>query len=89
MHDNFVIVGNHSSVETVMREQFTDEEMHRMEERLFELRQEHRDLDDVINRLLLSPDVEELQLKRFKKRKLLLKDTILKLENALIPDILA
>ena len=79
----------HSSVETVMRQQFTDEEIHRMEERLFELRQEHRDLDDVINRLLLSPDVEELQLKRFKKRKLLLKDTILKLENALIPDILA
>ena len=79
----------HSSVETVMRQQFTDEEMHKMEERLFELRQEHRDLDDVINRLLLSADVEELQLKRFKKRKLLLKDTILKLENALIPDILA
>jgi hypothetical protein len=79
----------HSSVETVMREQFTDEELHKMEERLFELRQEHRDLDDVINRLLLSTDVEELQLKRFKKRKLLLKDTILKLENALIPDILA
>lgn len=72
-----------------MQQQFTDEEIHKMEERLFELRQEHRDLDDVINRLLLSADVEELQLKRFKKRKLLLKDTILKLENALIPDILA
>ena len=72
-----------------MRQQFTDEEIHNMEERLFELRQEHRDLDDVISRLLLSADVEELQLKRFKKRKLLLKDTILKLENALIPDILA
>ena len=72
-----------------MLRQYTDEEKHRMEERLFELRQEHRDLDDVINRLLLSADVEELQLKRFKKRKLLLKDTILKLENALIPDILA
>ena len=60
-----------------------------MEDRLFELRQEHRDLDDVINRLLLSAVVEEMQLKRFKKRKLLLKDAILKLENALIPDILA
>jgi hypothetical protein len=72
-----------------MLRQYTDEEKHRMEERLFELRQEHRDLDDVINRLLSSADVEELQLKRFKKRKLLLKDTILKLENALIPDILA
>ena len=72
-----------------MRQPLTYEEKHRIEERLFELRQEHRDLDDVINRLLLTPDVEELQLKRFKKRKLMLKDTILKLENTLIPDILA
>jgi len=73
----------------MMPPQLTDEETHRLEERLFELRQEHRDLDDVINRLMLSPDIEELQLKRFKKRKLMLKDTIAKLENALIPDILA
>ena len=68
---------------------FTQDEKHAMEERLFELKQEHRDLDDVIDRLLQSPDVDELQLKRFKKRKLMLKDKILKLENALIPDILA
>lgn len=72
-----------------MRQPLTDEERHKLEERLFELKQEHRDLDDVINRILLTPVVEELQLKRFKKRKLMLKDTILKVENALIPDILA
>lgn len=72
-----------------MAQQLTNEEIHRLEERLFELKQEHRDLDDVINRLLLSPAVEELQLKRFKKRKLRLKDTITQLENVLIPDILA
>ena len=72
-----------------MRQQLTEEEKHKLEERLFELKQEHRDLDDVISRLLLTPDVEELQLKRFKKRKLLLKDTIKKLEDSLIPDILA
>jgi len=72
-----------------MRQQLTEEEKHKLEERLFELKQEHRDLDDVISRLLLTPDVEELQLKRFKKRKLLLKDTIKKLEDTLIPDILA
>ena len=53
-----------------MPQQLTQEERHRLEERLYELKQEHRDLDDVINRLLLTPDVEELQLKRFKKRKL-------------------
>jgi len=72
-----------------MSSQLNNEEKHKLEERLFELKQEHRDLDDVINRLLLTPDVEELQLKRFKKRKLKLKDTILLLENILIQDILA
>ena len=72
-----------------MSSQLTNEEKHKLEERLFELKQEHRDLDDVINRLLLTPDVEELQLKRFKKRKLKLKDAISQLENILIPDILA
>ena len=72
-----------------MRQQLTEEERHKLEERLFELKQEHRDLDDVISRLLLTPDIEELQLKRFKKRKLSLKDTITRVEDALIPDILA
>jgi hypothetical protein len=72
-----------------MPQQLTDEEVQRLEERLFELRQEHRDLDDVINRLLLSSHVEEMQLKRFKKRKLKLKDMISMLENVLIPDLLA
>lgn len=72
-----------------MSKQLNETDKRRLEQRLFELKQEHRDLDDVINRLILSPDVEELQLKRFKKRKLKLKDTIIKLENELIPDILA
>lgn len=72
-----------------MRQQLTDEEKQIIEERLFVLKQEHRDLDDVIGRMLLSPEIEELQLKRFKKRKLMLKDLISKLENILIPDILA
>jgi hypothetical protein len=72
-----------------MSTQFTEEEKIKLTEQLFELKQEHRDLDDVIQRLLLTPDVEELQLKRFKKRKLKLKDTITKIENVLLPDILA
>ena len=72
-----------------MRQQLTEEEKQRLEQRLFELKQEHRDLDDVINRLLLTPDVEELQLKRFKKRKLSIKDNIARLEDTLIPDIIA
>ncbi len=72
-----------------MRQPLNPQERQKLEQRLFELKQEHRDLDDVIKRLLLGPDVEELQLKRFKKRKLLLKDNIAKLEDMLIPDILA
>jgi len=72
-----------------MRQPLNSQERQKLEQRLFELKQEHRDLDDVIKRLLLTPDVEELQLKRFKKRKLLLKDNIAKLEDILIPDILA
>ncbi len=72
-----------------MPQELTDEEIVMLEERLYELKQEHRDLDDVIGRLLQSPMTEELQLKRFKKRKLKLKDSISQLENVLIPDILA
>ncbi len=72
-----------------MSKQLNTEERHKLEQRLYELKQEHRDLDDVISRLSQAPDVEELQLKRFKKRKLMLKDTIRLLEDSLIPDIIA
>jgi hypothetical protein len=56
-------------------------------QRLRELRIEHRDLDDVICRLSLDIYVDELQLRRLNKRKLLLKDQILRLESELIPDL--
>ncbi len=55
--------------------------------RLAELRVEHRDLDDVIARLLEGPYVDQLQVRRLKKRKLLLKDVIAHLESELIPDL--
>ena len=55
--------------------------------RLRELRIEHRDLDDVICRLSLDIYVDELQLRRLKKRKLMLKDQIMRLESELIPDL--
>jgi len=54
---------------------------------LVELRIEHRDLDSAIARLAADGSSDELQLKRMKKRKLLLKDTIAKLESKLIPDL--
>lgn len=53
------------------------------------LRIEHRDLDDVIDRLVEKPPFDRLQLQRLKKRKLGLKDQILRLESQLIPDIIA
>lgn len=56
-------------------------------QRLRDLRIEHRDLDDVIHRLQLDLYVNEVQLRRLKKRKLLLKDQIARLESELIPDL--
>lgn len=56
-------------------------------ERLRDLRIEHRDLDDIINRLQLDLYINEVQLRRLKKRKLLLKDQIARLESELIPDL--
>ena len=56
-------------------------------ERLRSLRIEHRDLDDVISRLSMDFNVDEVQMKRRKKRKLMLKDQITRLESQLIPDL--
>lgn len=55
--------------------------------RLAELRTEHRDLDDAIHRLVEDPTADQLRLRRLKKRKLLLKDVISRLESRLIPDL--
>ncbi len=54
---------------------------------LHELQVEHRDLDLVITHLIDSPPPDELLVRRLKKRKLLLKDRILQLEQMLVPDI--
>lgn len=65
----------------------TNEERETIQMRLSELRLEHRDLDSAIERLIEGPYVDQLQLTRLKKRKLLLKDTIARLESQLIPDL--
>jgi len=56
-------------------------------ERLKELRVEHQDLDQVISKLANDPDVDQIMLRRLKKRKLMLKDMITQLESAQIPDL--
>lgn len=53
---------------------------------LLELRLEHRDLDDVIARLVATPVAEEMQIRRLKKRKLRIKDLMNRIEDVLIPD---
>jgi hypothetical protein len=55
--------------------------------RIEELKLEHRDLDTAIARLSEDPVADQLQLRRLKKRKLLLKDTIARLQSRLIPDL--
>ncbi|GAB4176287.1 MAG: DUF465 domain-containing protein [Thalassobaculales bacterium] len=66
-----------------------DEEITRLKEKLEQLRSEHRDLDDVIARLAAASPLDQLQMQRLKKRKLMLKDMIARVESELLPDIIA
>lgn len=63
------------------------EKLEDLRQQLIQLRIEHRDLDDAIARLAEGPYVDELQMRRFKKRKLQLRDYISKLESKMIPDL--
>ena len=65
----------------------SDAEIAEIRARLHELQVEHRDLDQVIAHLIENPPPEDLLIRRLKKRKLLLKDRILQLEEMLEPDI--
>ena len=62
-------------------------ELFRNIEKLRQLRIEHRDLDQVISRLAMDIHTDEVQMRRLKKRKLMLKDQIAKLESQAIPDL--
>ena len=67
----------------------TDEERRELESQLARLHQEHRDLDAAILALQDSPSSDILQVQRFKKRKLHLRDKIRLIEDQLTPDIIA
>ena len=58
-------------------------------QKLAQLRQEHRDLDEAIDALVAGGAYDQLQLTRLKKRKLLLRDQISRLEDEILPDIIA
>ena len=57
--------------------------------KLEELLSEHSDLDDVIDSMVKNQVFDQLQLQRLKKRKLGLKDEIIKLKALIVPDIIA
>jgi hypothetical protein len=63
-----------------------DTESFKQFERLRELRVSHRDLDYLIDSLAHDPMVDQLRMRRLKKRRLILKDMISQLESELIPD---
>lgn len=65
------------------------EEIAELEEKLAEYQREHKDLDNIINEMMVTPPVDFIQLQRLKKKKLWLKDIIGKLESDLIDDIIA
>ena len=58
-------------------------------QRLAELRDEHRKLDEEITEMASKRDVDQIDVQRLKKRKLQLKDEIVRLESAIVPDIIA
>ena len=70
-----------------MTEGIGDADRVAMMQQLVQLTIEHRDLDSVIHRLSEATSHDELQLKRLKRRKLLLKDQIARLERLIDPDI--
>jgi hypothetical protein len=61
----------------------------RLRAALAQLKQEHRDLDTAIASLEQTVRVDQLQIKRLKKKKLQLKDEIARVEDELFPDIIA
>jgi len=67
----------------------TSESQAELRERLKELVSEHRDLDDMIARLVEETPFDQLKVQRLKKRKLKLKDEIARIESKLVPDIIA
>ena len=66
-----------------------DTQTDHIRKKLEDLLSEHRDLDDVIDSMVKNQVFDQLQLQRLKKRKLGLKDEIIKLKALIVPDIIA
>ncbi len=57
-----------------------NDNLHSVQRQLIELRMEHADMDDMIDRMVLSLPLDDLALRRLKKRRLMLRDRIARLE---------
>lgn len=64
-----------------------DINLHSLPRRLIELRIEHGDLDSLIDQAVLTPNPDDLALRRLKKRRLLLRDQISRIEAELDPPV--
>jgi hypothetical protein len=62
-----------------------DDNLHSPQRRLIELRMEHADLDSLIDRLADEAPIDDLAVRRLKKRRLLLRDQIARLEAQVDP----
>lgn len=71
------------------RADMTEQEEQELQQRLAQLKEEHRDLDGAILALETMPLPDHLQIKRLKKRKLYLRDRIHEIDDILFPDIIA
>ena len=67
----------------------SEEELEVLRARLALLKEEHRDLDSAISAMTVQPIFDQLQIQRLKKRKLWLRDEIGRLDDAIVPDIIA
>jgi len=72
-----------------MADKLSEDERISLQKELEHLREEHRDLDTAIEALLHLGTTDRLQVQRLKKRKLVLRDRIVYLEDQLTPDIIA
>ena len=74
---------------TLMADKLSDEERAAFQAEIEKLRLEHRDLEAAIEALGLVGSVDQIQVQRLKKRKLLVRDRIVFIEDKLTPDIIA
>jgi len=68
---------------------FMNDDIEALQSKLANLRSEHQDLNDAIDRFVSDMPFAQIKMQRLKNRKLRLKDQIVMLENQLLPDIIA